>query len=254
MKSKTGSIFNIQRFSVHDGPGIRTTVFFKGCPLSCWWCHNPECRSEFNIPQNNRFNKKFATGELLAEIKRDRIFYEESGGGVTFSGGEPLMQPAFLKTMLVLCKEEGLHTAVDTSGFGNQEDFRILAKNAELWLFDLKIMNSAEHLKYTGVGNKIILSNLELLLSEQVNLIIRIPLIPGITATSENIQKIVVFLSSFSHKPKVNLLPFHRIADGKYEKLGLQNKMLKTPGNSQKDSEKLKDIFLAGGFDCEINA
>jgi pyruvate formate lyase activating enzyme len=133
-----GVIFNIQRFSVNDGPGIRTTIFLKGCPLSCGWCHNPEGRQfEPSAINGNEIGSELTTGELLTEIGKDRIFYEESGGGVTFSGGEPLAQPEFLEEMLTRCRDNGFHSAIDTSGYADKALFKKILPITDLFLFDL---------------------------------------------------------------------------------------------------------------------
>ena len=168
-----GVIFDIKRFAVHDGPGIRTTIFLKGCPLSCWWCHNPESRSD--EPQQSVrhltleggiFDKEEITGyevgvdEIIQQVERDRIFYEESGGGVTLSGGEPLNQPQFCRELLRSLKTSGFHTALDTTGYAPEEDILSVMPFTDLFLYDLKLMDETEHLKYTGVSNKGILENL----------------------------------------------------------------------------------------------
>ena len=174
--TQRGIIFNIQRFAIHDGPGIRTTVFFKGCPLRCWWCHNPEshkilpekfdgCNLRRGFDQSFSMNKdeigkEISVDELMNEIVKDRVFYEESGGGVTFSGGEPLMQPEFLIESLKECKALGIHSAVDTSGYTSEGVIDRVSSYADLFLFDLKLMNDDVHEKYTGVSNQIILKNL----------------------------------------------------------------------------------------------
>ncbi len=148
--STTGIIFNIQQFSVNDGPGIRTTVFFKGCPLGCWWCHNPESKS-FDIEKINgkTLGQEYTVDELFKEIEKDRIFYEESNGGVTFSGGEPFSQPKFLKEILVRCKKNGISTAIDTSGYIDTNILKQFVKITDLFLYDLKLIDPVLHLKYT---------------------------------------------------------------------------------------------------------
>ncbi len=186
-----GLIFDIKRYAIHDGPGIRVTFFMKGCPLECWWCHNPESISP--LPQtvqrtdkigNRQFQvteqigKEYSVGELLDIVNRDLVFIEESGGGVTFSGGEPLMQSEFLSEALGLFRQSGIHTAVDTSG---QADRRIIDRiigDTDLFLFDIKHLDPDKHLKYTGVRNGLILDNLTYILSRGKKVNIRIPIIP----------------------------------------------------------------------------
>jgi len=251
--SKKGIIFNIQRFSVNDGPGIRTTVFMKGCPLSCWWCHNPESRQFGKQILNGRqMGEDYTAEQLLNEIEKDRIFYDESGGGVTFSGGEPLAQPVFLSEMLDICREADIHTAVDTTGYAGLDLIEKIGTRADHILYDLKLMDPVEHLKYTGISNTEILENLDYLLSNGSNVIIRIPLIPGITDTKENLDKILEFLSGYNKQPEVNLLPYHRIAEGKYHKYGIKYKMNGVNELTDDEIAKYKTLFEKAGFRVKI--
>ena len=166
----TGIIYDLKKYAIHDGPGIRTTVFLKGCPLDCWWCHNPESRK--NEPQSsgkknlhknlallnsdkNLIGIKVTTNEVMHEIRKDVLFYDESGGGVTFSGGEPLQQTDFLKMLLAECKAEHIHTVVDTSGYVEYKYFEEIRSLTDLFLYDLKFIDDALHLKYTGVSNRL---------------------------------------------------------------------------------------------------
>ena len=173
-----GLIFDIKRFAVHDGPGIRTSVFLKGCPCSCRWCHNPESIKPY--PQKisktisldgKTFKKEEFIGssmcvfDVMSEIRKDKIFYDESGGGVTFSGGEPLMQSEFLLELLKECKNENIHTTVDTSGFVNEGKLLEIIDYVDLFLYDLKLINNELHKKYTGVSNKMILQNIQILVN-----------------------------------------------------------------------------------------
>ncbi len=251
--SKKGIIFNIQRFSVNDGPGIRTTVFFKGCPLGCWWCHNPESRQFGRQILNGRqMGDDYTSGQLLREIEKDRLFFDESGGGVTFSGGEPLAQPVFLTEILDKCREAGIHTAVDTTGYAGADLIEEVATKADLILYDIKLMDPVEHLKYTGISNTEILENLNYLLSNGSNVIIRIPLIPEITTTEENLDKILEFLSGYNRQPEVNLLPYHRIAEGKYHKYGIKYKMNGVNELTDDEIAKYKTLFEKAGFKVKI--
>lgn len=251
---RTGLIFDIRRFSIHDGPGIRTTVFFKGCPLSCWWCHNPESRSD--TPEQTKKTRILDgkcmpvcettgyltdTDILLQEILRDRIFFEESGGGVTFSGGEPLHQPEFLAELLVKCRKEGIHTAVDTSGYATSEVMARVAPLADLFLYDLKILDECLHLKYTGVSNLQIKKNVVELVRQGIKVEFRFPVIPGITDTPDNISQLREFLKTLyrlfiaedrsysdgckqkENRPTLHLLPYHSMAKEKYRRFGLKN-------------------------------
>jgi len=279
-----GRIFNIQRFSVHDGPGIRTTVFLKGCPLRCAWCHNPESiRGEVELtriesrcihcgqcveacptgrlaaldagaadeapecalcgtcaevcPAEARqvVGRSVTVDELLAEILRDRLFFDDSGGGVTFSGGEPLSQPDFLAAALEACTSEGVRTAVDTSGFCRQEDLLRIAPWTDLFLFDLKQMDDGRHRELTGVSNRRILENLAALADAVAatgpastrapengahRIRIRVPVIPGKNDDRANLEAVARFAASLPGVRRVDLLPYHTHGLGKLERLG----------------------------------
>jgi pyruvate formate lyase activating enzyme len=261
-----GTIFNIQRFAIHDGPGIRTTVFFKGCPLRCWWCHNPEshktlpekidgCNLRRGFDQTFTLNKddvgkEFTVDELIYEILKDRIFYDESSGGVTFSGGEPLMQSEFLSEILNECKSRGIHTTVDTSGFVSSEIIKVAAINTDLFLYDLKIMSDDLHQKCTGVSNQLILKNLIELDQLNKKIILRIPIVPELTDTNENLFAIRGFVSYLKNVIEVDLLPYHRAGEGKYIKYGKENKMKETKSPDVQHLENIKQIFSE--LNCKI--
>ena len=219
------TVFDVKRFAVHDGPGIRTTVFLKGCPMDCWWCHNPESRKsdpevviykrrlgEKEIDYKHTYGKSMAINELLYEIKKDILFHEESGGGVTFSGGEPLYQPQALLEILKLCKEKGIHTTVDTCGYAQWKYYERIIPFTDLFLFDLKLLDPEKHEKFTGVKNKLILTNLKRLVNNGVNVELRIPVIPGVNDSQEEINIFIQFiLNTFTAIPKIHLLPYHNI-------------------------------------------
>jgi pyruvate formate lyase activating enzyme len=268
-KSNTGVIFDLKRFAIHDGPGIRTTVFFKGCPLRCWWCHNPEShktlpekfdgcniRSNINhsLSSQDEVGREVTITELMEEIEKDSVFYEESGGGVTFSGGEPTMQPDFLLSLLTKCKERGLHTTVDTSGYAPSRIFEKISSFTDLFLYDLKMMNDKLHQKYTCVSNKLIHKNLKWLDDKHKNISIRIPVVPGITDTKLNITEIINFLLKLENISEVNLLPYHKAGEGKYSRFKKENKlpMIKTPENGYMEKvveqfKKLPNKIKIGG-------
>jgi pyruvate formate lyase activating enzyme len=231
--AQTGIIFDIKKFAIHDGPGIRTTVFFKGCSLDCWWCHNPESRNPEPESKRVRFwrgahgdprmkditiGRAVAVEELITEILKDRIFYDQSGGGVTISGGEPLMQVEFLNALSSKCRGLGIHTAVDTSGYAPWEDFEKIYDQVDLFLYDLKIMDDTAHRKYIGVPNRQILSNLARLNERGDKAIVRIPMIPDITDTQDNLEAIAVFLSSLSNVHLISLLPYNKLGEDKMER------------------------------------
>ena len=262
----TGILFDIKRFAVHDGPGIRTTVFLKGCPLKCLWCHNPEsiASQPCTVERVSRIGEQtFRSDEVVGELKtvkevmaileKEWIFMDESGGGVTFSGGEPLLQHEFLAELLTACKKRGIHTAVDTCGFAPSEVLRKIAPLTDLFLYDLKMMDAEKHQFYAGVPNRIILENLEELVVQNCKVRIRIPIIPEVNATAENISETIRFLKSLKGPIEgVDLLPFHATAIGKYKRFEINYNMNKTlkPTASEMDSLKIK--FEAAGFEVKI--
>jgi pyruvate formate lyase activating enzyme len=267
--STRGVVFDIKRYALHDGPGIRTTVFFKGCPLRCWWCHNPESQAaslELMFQKNRctgcgdclaaceegalsladgelliardrctrcgacalacqaealmMSGREMTVAEVLAEIERDSLFYDESGGGVTFSGGEPLMQPEFLAELLRACRARGLHTALDTSGYAPWPTLEGISGDVSLFLYDLKLMDDRKHRRFTGVSNELILANLRELASRGAKIVVRFPFIPGINDDPENIRSIGEFVASLPCPCPINVLPYHRAGIAKYAKLG----------------------------------
>ncbi|MBN3034681.1 MAG: glycyl-radical enzyme activating protein [Bacteroidales bacterium] len=248
-----GLVFNIQRFSVHDGPGIRTTVFLKGCPLQCNWCHNPEGRKAVPEEVNGRqVGLWYDSHELMKELERDLIFYEDSGGGVTFSGGEPLSQAEFLAEMLGLCREAGIHCAVDTSGYAGKSTFRRLLGKPDLYLYDIKLMDPILHLKYTGVSNAEILDNLKYLSHCKEQVIIRIPMIPGITATLKNLEDIIRFLRGLGTITEVHLLPYHRLAEAKYRQFGVNPPVFASHEITPDEMEGYRSLFISAGFKLNL--
>ena len=262
----TGIIFDIKRYAVHDGPGIRTTVFLKGCPLRCWWCHNPESFSVeiIKVPRIvmldgksietiETIGKEMHVKDLMDEILKDTMYYEESGGGVTFSGGEPLMQTDFLQAAIRACKEAGLHVAVDTSGVASQEQFERIIDDTDLFLYDIKHLNDQKHQAHTGVSNRLVLDNLAYLLDKKKDVIIRYPVIPGINDDEEQLAALVALLKSYRHQlPELHLLPYHAIARGKYERFKLPYKMNGTEALSKEDVLPYQDRFTKLGLKVKI--
>jgi pyruvate formate lyase activating enzyme len=254
-----GIVFKIKKYALHDGPGIRTTVFFKGCPLRCWWCHNPEGQrfEPEHIPfkataglagRTEIAGRRWTVAALMSEIEKDRIFYDESGGGATFSGGEPLAQPEFLGAMLDECRRREIHTAVDTSGYAPPEVIRAVLAKADLVLYDLKLMDDESHRRYTGVGNRRILENLQILDGLAPEIVLRIPLMPGINDDAEQVERMAQFARGLNHVRQVDLLPFHAIADGKYQRLKMENRMAGVKSPTRQDCEKVGAQFAAAGL------
>jgi len=253
-----GIIYKVQRYSLHDGPGIRTTVFFKGCHAKCWWCHNPE---SFFTPENNKESNQEVLGqehvigvdELVAELEKDRMFYEQSGGGITFSGGEPLLQPEFLDELIDKCKDEmhQYHLTLDTMGYADKSLFNKIASKVKLVLYDLKFMNNEEHRKCTGISNDQILDNL-ISFEDKSKIIIRFPVIPGITDTAKNIEQIRELMVSLKGINEIDLLPYHKFAESKYERLGFEYKLKGLAPPQQERMNELKKYFEEAGFKVKI--
>ena len=279
-----GSVFNLQRFSLQDGPGLRSTVFMKGCPLSCLWCHNPESRApqieflrlETRCMACGRCSAEELAGsagakgagdvaacptgalqqvgrdreaaELVREVLRDRIFFDESGGGVTFSGGEPLMQPGFLLEALGLLRAEGVHTALDTCGFAPRADLLAAAGLASLVLYDLKLMDDARHRAATGQSNRIILDNLKALAEVHEDIRIRVPVIPGLNDDLANLEATADFVAALAGARRVDLLPYHRIGEAKFARLGLDYALSDLRSPTPQRLEALAAVFRDRGL------
>lgn len=242
----TGNIFKIQRYSIHDGPGIRTTLFFQGCPLSCIWCHNPESQKMPDNKDESDMEDKICA--MMKEIEKDRMFYEESGGGVTFSGGEPLSQPDLLLRLLDQCSEKDIHTCLDTSGYAGPEIFLTAARKADLIFYDLKLMDESAHRAFTGKNNRPVLQNLKLLSDLTTDVHIRFPFIPTLTDTKENISQLISFLLTETPYRDIHILPFHKTGEGKYEALNMINHMKKISPPTEKKLARAAEQFKSQGF------
>lgn len=222
---QTGVIFDIREFSIHDGPGLRTTVFLKGCPLRCAWCHNPEGLAPqpqlLNTPAGARMSgQQYTSTELARLLNRQADLLRAGEGGVTFSGGEPLLQASFVAE--ILDRLERLHVVLDTSGCGDAASFQALAERVDLVYFDLKLMDADLHRHYTGQDNRLVLGNLERLAKLATPCVIRVPLVPGVTDTEENLAAIARAASDIPNLLRVDLLPYNRAAGGKYAAGGMK--------------------------------
>jgi pyruvate formate lyase activating enzyme len=222
---QTGIVFDIREFSIHDGPGLRTTVFLKGCPLRCAWCHNPEGMTYdpqvIKTPSGTRTSgQQYTSAELARLLNRQADLLRAAEGGVTFSGGEPLSQASFVAE--VIDELERLHVVLDTSGCGEEAAFQMLVERVDLVYFDLKLMDPELHRHYTGHDNRLALSNLERLARMATPFVIRVPLVLGVTDTEENLAAIASAVAGMSHLVRVDLLPYNRAAGGKYAACGLE--------------------------------
>jgi len=265
--TQKGVIFDIKKFAVHDGPGIRTTIFFKGCPMDCWWCHNPESHStepetitrqiftgsstKACYERKEIIGREVSINEVMNEILKDQVFYEISNGGVSFSGGEPLMQSKFLLLLLKKSKENGLHTVLDTSGCASPDIVKEIAAFVDLFLYDLKIVDEEKHKKYTGKSNKEIKENLEILTKANHKVIVRIPIIPTINDNLEDIKQFGKFLTKLKII-RVELLPFHKIGEEKYKKLNKINRMKNIEKPTKENMEEIKESLEKFGLEVKI--
>lgn len=306
--TERGLVFNIQRYQIHDGPGIRTIVFLKGCPLRCLWCSNPEgqnreaelfffksrcklcgkcievCPVHANtiIDNSMRINRKVCEAcgrcvdiclysgreikgtlvsldDVVEVIERDRSFYSESGGGVTISGGEVLFQPGFSKSILKRCKNLGLHTAIETSGYGFWEDLKDMVQYVNWIFYDIKLINALKHKKYTGRYNHIILENAqklsELLKNKQTHFVIRIPIIPGYTDSRTNITEIAKFVkNNLKSADEIEILKYHGYAMDKYDALGRKFVLGDALSLSEERMLEIKEVIESLGLKCRYGA
>jgi len=297
----TGIIFDVKRYAIHDGPGIRTTVFFKGCPLRCRWCHNPEsflgrpehslrsgrctgcercieaCRQGAISRDGQRWSVDLSkcvfcgacaeacpTGareilgrhvtvpELIDQIERDVLFFDQSGGGVTLSGGEPLAQATFVESLLRHCKAREIHTALDTACYAPWEAIEAIGPYVDLFLCDLKHMDSAVHERFTGVPNELILRNLGRLGGRFGEIIIRIPIIPGVNDDDGNITASGEFLASLGVVSRVDVLPYHRAAATKVARLTERHELLEAVSPSAERVQSIADRLADFGFAVKV--
>ena len=300
-KDTGGLVFDIKRYAIHDGPGIRTTVFFKGCPLQCQWCHNPEswkrepehglrvgrcircgacievCTAEAislvddqPVTDPDKCNlcgecvdacvagarqiigQEMTVSEVMTEVEKDVIFYDQSGGGVTFSGGEPLMQAEFLLALLNQCRTQQIHTAVDTSCYAEPEIVEAVGEKTGLFLCDIKHMDSGAHERFTGVGNSLILENIKRLSKSGREIVIRIPIVCGFNDDEANIEATGKFIASLSSVSRVDILPYNRGGTEKSARLVSNMDLMQadTPDKQQIDS--IEHILNDCGLEVKI--
>lgn len=295
----TGRVFDIKRYSIHDGPGIRTTVFLKGCSLRCLWCHNPEsidpgpnlmywpsrcsrCYSCLNACPKEALAKdaagavvidrakcdlcgkcaeaclydamqfvgrEMSVEDVLGEAEKDKIFYDQSGGGVTLSGGDPFVQAGFAEALLDGCRARGIRTAVDTAGFANNGVLDRLAPKADLILYDLKSMDDDRHKEFTGVSNAPVLENLKRLAAGRTEIWVRIPLVAGVNDDDDNIRRTIEFLSSLKTIRRVGLLPYHSSGLDKARRIGRENVFRKFEAPSEERLAAVATAFREAGFE-----
>ena len=255
--STTGRIFNIQRFSIHDGPGIRTIVFFKGCFMRCAWCCNPESQS-YNIETLIENGKPKTVGrdvtveEIMPELLADVNYYRRSGGGITLSGGEILGQPEFSRDLLRACKENGLHTAVESTANAPFESIEKILPYLDLYLMDIKHMDSEKHKEFTAAPNERILENAKKIANSGVELIIRTPVVPGFNDTAEEIRAISKFAATLPGVKEHHLLPYHRLGSDKYAGLGRNYSLKEILPPPQERMEYLLSVAEESGLKCQI--
>jgi pyruvate formate lyase activating enzyme len=305
VKEITGTVFNIQRFSIQDGPGIRTTVFLKGCPLTCLWCSNPESQHPFpEVAHRDSlcihcgeclkacshgaihliahdesskvkidrvkcincgacvqtckggalklYGQVMSVEEAFAEVRRDTAFYANSGGGVTASGGEPLSQAEFVAELFHCCRRTGIHTTIETCGYGSVPDLEKILSETDLVLFDLKLMDGNDHRKFTKKLNRVILRNARLIVAKGIPMIIRIPLIPGVNDSEDKLNSLARFVSELNYERRVNLLPYHRLGEGKYKMLDRPYELALVQPPEDEHMREGMELFKRYNLDCTI--
>ncbi len=302
MQQIEGIVFNIQRYSIDDGPGVRTTVFVKGCPLTCLWCSNPESQDplpevtyryssckrcavclktcplgiidmqedgvhidrkscdrcgkcvEACVTESLRISgKKMTVDEVFNVVKRDIDFYRVSGGGVTGSGGEILMQADFIAELFRRCREEEIHTCADTSGFGTKEAMEKILTHTDLVYYDLKQMDPVKHKEQCGQPNDLILSNLSLVVESKVPLVIRVPMVPGYTDSDENMAAIAKTVAGLTKEAPVNILPYHNYGANKYRMIDRKYQLDGVKPPTEEELNRAKRIIESYGLKCEIS-
>ncbi len=252
----SGRLFNIQKFSINDGPGIRTTVFFKGCPLQCGWCSNPESQNRnariADAMENERYRgREYTVDEVMAVVRQDVDFYEESGGGMTLSGGEVLQQMSFAEALIDAARAEGIHTAVETTGYVAPAKFLDFLPHPDLYLFDFKHYDREIHRASTGVYNDIIVKNLRAVVAAGKPVIARIPVIPRFNVGIKHARGLSAALVDIGVH-EVHLLPFHQFGEKKYDELGIEYAWKGVRQLYPEALENYRQVFLDVGLDCSF--
>ena len=252
-----GRIFDIQRFSTHDGPGVRTIVFLKGCPLRCRWCCNPESQN-YEVQLMTQKGKVKTTGydvtvqEVMEEVMRDRPYYRRSNGGLTLSGGECTWQPDFAVALLKAAHENGINTAIETTAFADWSVIERFIPEVDVFLMDIKHTNSAKHKEFTTKPNELILQNAGKIAEKAKRLIIRVPVIPGFNDTAEEIGEIAKFTASLPNVNEIHLLPYHRMGKDKYDGLGRPYLMGDVPSPTNEKMQELSEICKSYGLTTHL--
>jgi pyruvate formate lyase activating enzyme len=298
--AESGVIFNIQRYSIDDGPGIRTTVFLKGCPLKCLWCSNPEsqlgeaelshsesvckrcgrcmetcelkaivvdgtgvhidrslcsqcgrCVEACNYQAMKMLGQRMTVDEVFREVSKDKQYYDISGGGMTVSGGEPLFQSEFVAALLEKCRQNGIHTCIETCGFGSSVQLQEVLSECDLVLFDLKVTDEAAHQRLTGVSNKPIINNLDRVIETGKPLVVRVPVVPGYNTDAAYLADLAALLQQ-RRLNTVELMPYHKYGTGKYQMIGREYPLPDIAVPSDEELEAIKDALEASGIECEI--
>jgi len=299
-RTPVGLVLNIMHFALHDGPGIRTTVFLKGCPLHCWWCHNPEsqrheadviyfeercvrsgdcvracphgalhleqgqlvhdplrcqhcaeCVSACSTSARELAGRWMTVPDVMAEVSKDQVFFDESGGGVTVSGGEPLMQAGFVESLLTACRARRIPTVLDTCGWADPSVLLRLRENVDLFFYDLKVMDREKHRHFTGVANDVILENLRMLAERGSAVVVRVPVIPGVNDDTDNMDALSGFLTPLGLR-EIDLLPYHRLGSDKYRRLHLPYEMEGVVPPSDEQMEALAARLRRDGFTVRV--
>lgn len=299
-KTCSGEIFEVERFAIHDGPGIRTVVFFRGCPLHCLWCANPEsqrcspqimywksrcigcmtcvkeCPKQALVPGNDGIfrndccvycghcvdnctaeaqtwiGSNVTAESIFREVVRDKSFYANTGGGVTFSGGEALLQSELLIETARLCRNAGIHTAIETSGYAAMETIQKVIPWVDLFLFDFKCMDPQRHIALTGVDNTGILQNFQYLLQEHCQITVRYPLIGGYNDDADNVAQMIAYLREQCPGCRVDILPYHTLGVSKYKRLQMEYPAVKAYKPSEEDIRKIRQAFETAGFRVNV--